>query len=357
MAQNIKYWRPGLTTGDDDGTTWANAWKSEASFAAGYAAGDRVRVPNGTVPMLVKVTMLTAGTVGDGRVTIVSYDQPTDTEWTLANWTEYGGSIGTILDWSAAGADEGIRSYGKAYIEFLGIEFKGRTHGLIIGPFSIIRGCKFTNCTTMGFYSTDSSSIHEHIITENCAIGTNAAGQLDHYRSIGDTIGYNGQSWGGNNWIISGATTACKPYSNINPISKISIYNCVNAFLTYNAQPVWVQAAIVDTATNLFNIAASTHQIVASNVKYRNVTNKTAGHAANLLEYEGVAEVTSAMFTDPANGDFTPIATVTEIRNVSTPLDSINTDYAQMGALTQQVVAGGGCFVQSGSRQIGVMEV
>jgi hypothetical protein len=343
MAQNIKYWRPGLGTGGNTGLTWADAWQDEASFIAGVAAGDRVRVPNGTVTMLVKVTLTTSGTIGDGRITLVSYDEPTDTEWTIENWTEYGGSIGTVLDWSAAGADEGIRTFGRTYWEFLGIEFKGRTYGLLIGDETIVRGCKFTNCTSMGFYSTDSSVIHENIITENCAIGTNATGQLNHYMSIDDTIGYNGITWGGNRWILSGATTAVKFGSNTNPISNISIYDCVTAFLTSQNQYVLVENAIVDTVTNLFNLAAATHKLVAINVKYRNVTNKVTGlGAANYLEYDGVEEVTDAMFTAPATGNFTPIATVAAIKNVSSPLDATNIDYAQMGALTQQVVASGG---------------
>lgn len=149
----IVYVSPGLATGNNDGTTGADAFRSWAAFAtAGCAAGSDVRVnadENSTDA--VNLTANIAGTAA-GYTTITGYS----TDWTTPTVRFRNGA--------GAGANiDGLILNAVTFVYFKKIQIKNYTRDGVRGvtaasPFNVFEDCLFNNNTSVGFNNQASTA-------------------------------------------------------------------------------------------------------------------------------------------------------------------------------------------------------
>ena len=140
-----------LATGNNDGTTAANAWKTMADVIAGSngtapAAGDTV-LCKGTDSTSAVVTWNISGTYNGGYVKLIGVD---------ASWTNVGGSTRAVID--RGGGASVVLSVAASYFWLENFEIKGggssgtAYHGVQF-PSGAYRDCNvFVNCYVHNCY-------------------------------------------------------------------------------------------------------------------------------------------------------------------------------------------------------------
>lgn len=347
----VKYCDLTLTTGANDGSDWANAFKTGPDAETGSAPGVCVAFKSRSIAQTTP-TWVTSGVAGTAAAPIVwvAVDD-SDNVVDSANWKGYGGAVGVTVDMTGSTGDiRGINIATSAHINryFFGFEIIGANHCFLsaaqralffycksknarsTGFITNLAGCGYYKCTFDGDLTGLSSTTivsARSLVFKNCVTGVNA--------SFGPFL----------SCIFAGNTTAI----NSGPTFGLTLRNCgfynnathIDLGTRASARLTMSDTLIVGGTTGV-NANATTQNVDMFNTKWYDVTNIMAGAgAANVMYMGDSGELSEAPMVDPASGNYMSKSTIAALKNVAERINEDTYQYSQAG-LIQQVVAGGG---------------
>jgi hypothetical protein len=348
----VKYCRPGLATGANNGLTFANAWQSFADMNTNMTAGDEIWIPYGTYTgSTLNVTQ--AGTAYNNRIIIRAcktdgsaacslYDILVNDEWiiidgesSLTNCVSVnGGSFVScmgvdVVNATAEGWNFHTTTSNGFCMEACGgsscggklVEAKTYTRGL-----KVIGG-KYRNNTATGIESSVEGATIEFAYFVNIPRAVSTSKYTKVHSNVFDACG------GGSRALVLGSTA--------NVATNNVFYNCENCiYLATDYMKIERNRFADNTGTCVYVASFADKGIQLSfNAYYNNTTKLTIdGVVCDSLHEK---DMTSHGMIDPANGNYMSDPATDEAWNIENNIDSINSAYTTAG-LPPEITSGGG---------------
>jgi len=332
-----------LATGNNDGTTWADAFKTPADATAAASAGD-IMLCRGTSNSLM--TLATAGTQYS-PITWVGVNASGVYEYGTRCVLDANSAIANCLDWAS-----------KDYNRFMAFDFLNGTGDNVIGvnKDNVIYDCRFVGAGASGLSSTTCSQNFFKLIQ---VLNSTANGILIGNDNVVENGFFNGN---GSNDISAYATTRLSVSQTIMANSGLNSISCgsanIDGCIFNNSGQIAIQNAgsvfNVSVKNSLFTNMSTggafisifyTGAFIASNNAFWNNSGTKLGNSATYTIFPyGSSDVDPGEdpFVDEANDDLTIKQSITSLINIAVALSGNNISYEDIAMGTIRSAGGGG---------------